>query len=561
MRHFPDIFIGKKANELIPKSRFGEELIHQYFGEYSIYYNNQDPINFHFSVDDSHLIILCGEVYSYREIHSIAKSELNFKQITIDIKNNSFNPNELNGHYLLLYINKQESFLNLFTNRLGTFHCYYQENQLISTNFRSIVDFNVKQEVDITSLKYFVKYGFFVNDSTYYTNIKVVPPSTKLSFNSSLELIAKEKYHSWSYKPNKSNFETNLIEYDKLMNLIMSDLLEVGEVAVPISGGLDSRNTYAVASRISSKIKTYSYGLYKGNPETKIANQLSNARGIKLFEHVTTNYLFERLNDIIASVEGYQYIDGTRQTDISGWLELNSTHVIAAHWGDVWNDSMGYELGYEPYAFAEKKFLKKGYEKVYKIMGWDDDLKNPFIDELKKYIEMSNGDIDFAIKMLKTYQWSHRWTMASVRAFQLGAFPRLPYYDNRIFDFFMTVDINHVKNRSLQIEHLKTYHSDLAKIKWQEYDANLFYYKIWNNRNLLYRITNKLKRLLIGEPIQRNWQIFYLNPTNKNKLIELFSTDERKADFLKDFNQNPTGANGYALSVLLTLHYNLYAKA
>ena len=74
--------------------------------------------------------------------------------------------------------------------------------------------------------------------------------------------------------------------------------------------------------------------------------------------------------------------------------------------------------------------------------------------------------------------------------------PVLPFYDKRIVDLFCTIPGDLVKNRALQIDYLKQYHEDLARITWQEYDADLYNYKYFNNRNVAYRAVKKLQRTI-----------------------------------------------------------------
>jgi hypothetical protein len=206
--------------------------------------------------------------------------------------------------------------------------------------------------------------------------------------------------------------------------------------------------------------------------------------------------------------------------------------------------------------FLDKKFAKRGYQKVFKYFGWDEsEVNKPFEEQIIDFDSRANADKDFCIKMIKTFQWSHRWTMASIRAYQLGSFPRLPFYDNRIVDFFMTIPLDIVKDRNLQIEYLKEYHPDLAKIVWQEYGRNLFNYKGFNNRHIVFRIYKKIRSLFTGKVILRNWEVFYLGGENEKRLREIFKEDSRAIELLNDFYANPDGANGYSVSVLLTLKY------
>jgi uncharacterized protein YktA (UPF0223 family) len=147
--------------------------------------------------------------------------------------------------------------------------------------------------------------------------------------------------------------------------------------------------------------------------------------------------------------------------------------------------------------------------------------------------------------------------------YQAAVMPILPFYDSRIVDFFSKVDTGLLKGRALQVEYIKKYHSDLAKVKWQEYDSNLFNYKRYNNRALSYRAYKKIVGAFSTEkPISRNWEVFYLNANGKKGLEQVFLHNkpfteivpvEIAKQLLTDFYDYPTAANGYKVSMLHTL--------
>jgi asparagine synthase (glutamine-hydrolysing) len=173
-------------------------------------------------------------------------------------------------------------------------------------------------------------------------------------------------------------------------------------------------------------------------------------------------------------------------------------------------------------------------------------------------------DPDLRIKAFKTDQWSFRWTMASLRMFQAAAYPRLPFYDTRISDFFCTVPSAFVQGRRLQIDYLKRFAPDLARIKWQVYDTNLFRYHAFNTWLLPKRAVKKAWRLLRGKPVmERNWEVQFLNPPGRRglehwllrpglRLHDLFPPSAL-ARLLQDFYQAPLAQKrGYTVSMLLT---------
>ena len=65
-----------------------------------------------------------------------------------------------------------------------------------------------------------------------------------------------------------------------------------------------------------------------------------------------------------------------------------------------------------------------------------------------------------------------------------------------------------MKKRSFQIEYLKRFAPDLAKVRWQPFDADLYEYKYFNTWLLPRRIIKKIRRTLSGQTtIQRNWEV------------------------------------------------------
>jgi hypothetical protein len=172
-------------------------------------------------------------------------------------------------------------------------------------------------------------------------------------------------------------------------------------------------------------------------------------------------------------------------------------------------------------------------------------------------------DLDFRLKAYKTDTWSFRWTAASLRMYQPGAFPRLPYYDNRIAEFFSTVPSQYVANRRLQIEYLKLFCPKLARITWQEYDENLYFYRIANSILLPKRIAKAVWRHSFGRSgYSRNWEVQLLNDRGAGglhywlqrpglRIFEWFPPESIR-EVLERLHAAPDPSTGYTASMLLT---------
>ncbi len=464
-----------------------------------------------------------------------------------------------NGNYLIVKVEGHR--VHVITNRLNTMQCYFSVNG-IHTYFHNAIPEN--KTLDWTGLGSYFTNGFFNNNRTFANEVKLLLNAHEYIFDNNLNLVSQKQYWNFNHHISNRSYMETVDEFASILNEIKNDYLKLeGQIAMPISGGLDSRTITGLFSqneRDSKRLWSYSYGFGANSPETYIASKIAKVRKLNFEKIATGNYLKAKIPLIQRCVEHFQYIDGTRQADISDKLEANSSFVICAHWGDVWNDTMGDQSEYSLEDFAIKKLKKKGADWFVKNLL---ELKvNDAQQELKESLDIEMTSKDFAIKVFKTLQWSQRWTLASTRMFQAGAFPLYPFYDNRIIDFFCTVPSSFVSDRKLQIDYLKKYHPDLAKIKWQEYDSNLYWYKILNNRNIVYRIVHKARRVLKStKQITRNWELFYLNDEGKallqkniieNEALHPIISREVLQQFYQQFYNEPNAKNGYTMSMLHT---------
>ena len=474
------------------------------------------------------------------------------------------------GHYIIFVSALATGDTYVFTNRLGSYHAYWSEDGAISTNYLALSKSKQQKYLDWEGITGFMAMGYFPNDSTYLKGISIFEPATCYHFNSSLELIDKKRYWQWQYHPEEKPLESHFALLKDILQSSLAVSTNNYNTAIPISGGLDSR---LLAGELSTEAKhtykslnAFSYGYTADSPELKIAAKIAEARNIPIHKYQLPNYLFQQIDEIAESIELFQYVDGTRQASATDWLRQNADVVIGGHWGDVWMNDMGVDAKGDLLPAFQNKIIKKGSQWLLdNVCGQHINNSSAYLNDyfqsfISKHSDIQNADL--LMKIYKTDQWSFRWTTASLRMYQVAAMPVLPFYDRRIVDLFCTIPSKAVNNRQLEIEYLKHYHKDLAKITWQEYDADLYNYKYFNNRNIAYRGAKKLQRLVTGEkPVQRNWEVFYLNPEgrisleerllNNNLLNELVPANKTK-ELLDDLYRNPTAANGYTVSMLLT---------
>ena len=170
---------------------------------------------------------------------------------------------------------------------------------------------------------------------------------------------------------------------------------------------------------------------------------------------------------------------------------------------------------------------------------------------------------DLALKAFKTDQWSFRWTLASVRSYQLARPTTLPFYANDVVDTFLGQPSGIHAGRAVQIAYLRRYHPDLAAVTWQDSGRSLLDRSWERPASLVRRAGAKAVRTLRRRPVvERNWEVQYLGDSGPDRLQELLRSSVPGTaalssmdvqGFIDTFLQAPDGARGYAFDSLLTL--------
>lgn len=441
------------------------------------------------------------------------------------------------GHFARIGYDAAGQAWHLWTNRLATLHVYVGQGAgctAAGTYAPAVAAAASCRDLDWEALRAFFALGFFPNDRTQFERVKIVRPAAHLVFDPSGRICTQTREWAWQHAPEHGrSFDDTVDAFAALFHQVVAEQVSGRRVAFPISGGLDSRSTVAAVLQpgaAAAEVWAYSYGYTPDSVETRIARQVARAAGLNFSSYTIQPYLFEHLPAVIDSVEGFQDVTQCRQAAVTQEIAGRADYVMAAHWGDVWIDDMGLHGRPGPItpemfaATAVKKFLKPGGAQAAALFQErcpGGDLRQAVTEMVRAEAEVlpEIADPDFRLKALKTESWSFRWTTASIRMFQPGAFPLLPFYDPRMVDFFCTVPTEYVAGRRLQVEYLKRYAPSLARIDWQVYDANLYWYPYHRSLLLPKRAVKKMGRMLRGQkPVQRNWEVQFLSPEGKRSL-------------------------------------------
>ena len=369
---------------------------------------------------------LLGEVFGL-------PSDAGVEEHVLDVTAGRKSAETLNGHFLLVGWNEKTLEWHVTTDRFGTVHAYHAcdgRRSAIGTFSPAVAACVSRTQLDWNGLTGFFSFGFFPEDRTFLEAVRIVRPATRRVFNADGVPLREERTWSWRHQPDRRrSYEETVEQFGAVLGDVLSEHALGGRLAVPISGGLDSRTTVAIltggkdGSAGAGKLWAYSYGYSEDSVETRIARRVAAARNLP-FEALTIGpYLFKRLQKVLSCVEGFQDITQSRQAFVAPRLAEKADRVVAAHWGDVWLDDMGLvdSPSLDSEAVAEHalgKIRKRGSDWLARNICTPRLETGVNVEALLRGFISSEvarvgavEDPDFRVKAFKTEQWSFagRW--------------------------------------------------------------------------------------------------------------------------------------------------------
>ena len=525
------------------------------------------------------------DIYLLGELFDISGQNDSWEKLATGIVDGSREAKDLNGHCLLLAWDKSKRCWHFWTNRFGSLHMYYSlhgKRRAIGTFFPAVANQASNRQFDWTGLAGFFSFGFFPQDRTYFEDVRVMRPGSEYVIDENGSLVDQKRYWTWTYLPDtRRSYDDTVAQFHDTIQVVIADQTRDGRIALPISGGLDSRTIASVIGNLPAKynhnpVWAYSYGYSPSSVETHIARRVAESQDLAYESFTIPPYLFDRLDMVTASLEGFNDITMCRQAAIADEINDHADFILGGHLGDLILDDTGISEKYLG-GLSDRDFINVARQKIEKNGGnWfarhlleshmegrkvDDLLQEIVQDELKPLMEIE--DRDFRLKAFKIEQYCFRFTATGFRMYQPASFPRLPFYDTRLVDLICTIPTDFVRKRRLEVDYLKYYAPELARITWQAFDANLYWYKYYKTLLLPKRVIKKLGRAAAGKPvIQRNWEVQFLSPGGRENLeahllhgglkIHQYAQPAQIGALIKAFYAAPAPGDAYTLSMLLT---------
>lgn len=432
-----------------------------------------------------------------------------------------------------------------------------------------------KHELNLEAICIFSAIGFFLDEDTYWKNLRALPPATAFSLDSLGKIINEEKWFQWHYSPRDITFHKALDEFTDLFETIIKEQTHHKKVILPLSGGLDSRTQAVALKQIDADVTSYSYAFEHGYDETQIAQKIASVCEFPFQRfQIRKGYLWNQLDDLAKLNQCYSDFTSPRQLSTMGAFKEMDAVFSLGHWGDVLFDSMDLPqlAPQDEFEVLAKKLYKRGGKKfashLWNAWGLSGDFESYFesrIKELLSNIPIVNTNAK--LRAFKSMYWAPRWTSVNLSIFEAQHPIALPYYDDRMCEFVCQIPEAFLSGRQLQIAYIKKRAPKLAKITWQDHRPfNLNTYQL--NRipyNLPYKVFDKSKRVLhelSKRPyVQRNWELQFLGDANKKQLHQMLLHNGLDAlvpnkfinHYLDAFSTKDALEHAHAINMLLVL--------
>lgn len=438
-----------------------------------------------------------------------------------------------------------------------------------------------KDHLDYKAICVFAATGFFLDDDTYYSGQKVLQPAKEyvLSQNGK-DIVSQQPYFQWRYQPIERSLSQVTEEFASLFESIVEEETRNQNVILPLSGGLDSRTQAAALYHLKREVKSYSYSLEDGHPETRYSEHIAAVCRFPFQKMIIPQgYLWKDIEHIAHINQCYTEFTHPRQAAVMNEISSLGDLLHLGHWGDVLFDGVKVQ---EDLAFENQvdvifqKILKKRGVDLAESLWRQWGVEGDFVDYLKSRIATLLSQINIPesanaqIRAFKSQFWAPRWTSVNLAFFEAVRPMALPYYNQRMCEFICTVPERHLQGRQIQIEYLKMRNPELAKITWQDhrpfnlnsYHLNTFPY------NFPFKVYQKIKNEVFTKRLVRNnYENQFLGEGNDEQLRKWLFQNERFKEFLdpkvvhqfyNSFVKGDHLANSHAVSTLLTL--SLFSK-
>ena len=368
------------------------------------------------SADRQNSIVFNGEIYGYKELRDQLKDYSYKTQSDTEVilalyeKYGVDSLKHLPGMFAFAIWDEKEKRLFCARDRLGEKPFFYTLGKngefVFASEIKAILKSGlVKPEIDTVALGQYLQRSYIHPDRTIYKNIFVLKPAHYLLYEKGE--VKVDRYWSFPDLNDKLSIDDAIENFKGMFERsVQRQLIADVPIGTFLSGGLDSSTIVAVASKFTSKLRTFSVGFGDAINELPYARQIAKKYST---DHTELNMVDQDIADLVLQMQDVYDEPFADTSNIPTYLICKEARkymkvVLAGDGADEllagysWYSRL-FEIekirdkgrrAYEFYLFLEKLYWKLGLRNRSPFHGQYRKLQN-YIDEYKKIGSLANG--------------------------------------------------------------------------------------------------------------------------------------------------------------------------
>lgn len=435
---------------------------------------------------------MVGEIYNLDRFTAPAnsaspvqeRSRIFFEQIwqTLNHPNQFANFSQLNGSFNILVFDKREKRLFIVTDRHATISIFvHQEGNYTFLGSESTLVANFLEhsaKLNTEGLVQKLAFGYILGNGTLIKDCQILPPAHVVSLKIGAAMSGS-RYWDYAYATQHRKNEEYLDNYMQLFRQSVERRTRGRRTIVPLSGGKDSR-TIALAYHLNKNnpahIQSFTYGEAGAN-DLIFGSAVAATLGWPYQKYYLGREFPVQYGPLGAfltgSIFGCFAINGI---EFAPMLQKSGEIVLLGTAGDVLSGSFLSEDLFVQHSSSQAQFVHYMltlFNTVFPVSEISQLVPNLNLQPVNFLSERIKASLD-VLPAYPTYadlydhynlsqrhwKWLHIGTNFWKSILTVG----MPFYDNDLFEFLITVPIEFRRNQKISIETIKKYSPALARI-------------------------------------------------------------------------------------------------
>ena len=441
--------------------------------------------------DETLCIVMEGEVYDYQDLKQRLIAQGHRFQVDNDAEFvlhlfEEFGPesaSQLNGAFVAAIWDTQARKLWIVNDRFGlqAIFCRQVGECLFFAGHTAafFADPSYTPHVDYVALAEFLSFEHVLGDRTFLDDVKLLPPGSVLTFQAGQLSIGS--YYDFQFVEDYQDRDE--LWYVEQWVHLMRQAVERrmrgdGPIGVQLSGGLDSRAVLAMIDQRHYPIHTFSFGI-PGCDDARLAREVAARQG-------TTHHFLELKPDYLRTLaeEGVKLTNGLKSCvhmHVLGTLRETAETVNVLYTGSLGDSIMGGHIQRDLLAVHKPPVLARMLFKRYNGCFEEESHSRLFSADLYSQVrgvvfQEFTRALDESRASLSANKREHysirqndrRWILEGQNLLRTQVVVRIPFYDNDLVDFMLTVPPGLRFDNHLYIQGFIQAAPELAKVPYEK---------------------------------------------------------------------------------------------